>query len=111
MLYYVNWGNFIAALPLRVMEAYNITNKKASAQLQKKCMHEGKHSERIAANNEMYAPGKPWKLCAGFSYIGPKVLNLIPKEITKRREDIRWLQNPAKGMDMEENALLNHWTS
>ena len=44
-----------------VMEAYNITNKKASDQLQKKLnMHEGKHSERSAANNEMY-PGKPPK--------------------------------------------------
>ena len=42
-----------------VMEAYNITNKKASDQLQKKFMHEGKHSERSAANNEMYVPEKP----------------------------------------------------
>ena len=37
-----------------VMEAYNITNKKASDQLQNKFMHEGKHLERSAANNEMY---------------------------------------------------------
>ena len=39
-----------------VMEAYNITNKKASDQLQNKFMHEGKHLERSAANNEMYVP-------------------------------------------------------
>ena len=39
-----------------VIEAYNITNKKASDQLQKKFMHEGKHLERSAANNEMYVP-------------------------------------------------------
>jgi hypothetical protein len=43
-----------------VMEAYNITNKKASEQLQKKFnMHEGKRSERCAANKEMYVPENP----------------------------------------------------
>ena len=51
-----------------VAEAFNITNKKASDQLQKKFMHEGKHSERSAANNEMYIPEKPLKRCTGFSY-------------------------------------------
>jgi hypothetical protein len=40
-------------------EAYNIINKKSSDQLQKKLnMHEGKHSERSAANNELYVPEK-----------------------------------------------------
>ena len=54
-----------------VMEAYNITNKKASDQQQKKFMHKGKHSERSAANNKMYVPGKPLRRCTGLSYIGP----------------------------------------
>ena len=45
-----------------VMEAYNITNKTASEQLQKKWnMHEGRHSERSAANNELYVPEKARK--------------------------------------------------
>ena len=45
-----------------VMEAYNITNKKASEQLQNKFnMHEGKHSEKCATNNEMYVPENPLK--------------------------------------------------
>ena len=43
-----------------VMEAYNITNRNASDQLQKKLkMHEGKHSERCAANNDLFVPEKP----------------------------------------------------
>ena len=43
-----------------VMEAYNITNKNASDQLQKKLnLHEGKHSERGAAKNKMFVPEKP----------------------------------------------------
>ena len=63
------------------MEAYSITNKKASDQLQKKFMHEGKHSGRSAASNEMYVPEKPLKQCTGFSYIGPKLYNMIPKGI------------------------------
>ena len=43
-----------------VMEAYNITNKTAFGQFQKKLnMHkEKKHSERSAANNELYVPQK-----------------------------------------------------
>lgn len=55
------------------MERYNITNKKASDQQQKKFMHEGKHSERSAANNKMDVPEKPRKRFTGFSYIGPKL--------------------------------------
>ena len=60
-----------------VAEAYNITNKKASDQLQKKFMHEGKHSERSAANNEMYIPEKPLKRCTGFSY-RISLINVLP---------------------------------
>ena len=45
-----------------VMEAYNITTKNASDQLQKKLkMQEGKHSERCAANNDLFVPEKPRK--------------------------------------------------
>ena len=69
-----------------VMEAYNIINKKASDQLQKNLnMHEGKHSERSAANNELYVPEKPRKRCTGFSYIGPKLYNVIPKGIKEAK--------------------------
>ena len=68
------------------MEAYNITNKKVSEQLQKKFnMHEGKHSERCAANNQMYVPEKPRKKCPGFSYIGPKLYNMIPKDLKEAK--------------------------
>ena len=69
-----------------VMEAYNITNKSASDQLQKKLnKHEGKHSERSAANNDMYVPENPRKRCTGFSYIGPKLYNMIPKKIKEAK--------------------------
>ena len=82
-----------------VMEAYNITNKKASDQLQKKFMHEGKHSERSAANNEMYVgmyvPESPRKRCTGFSYIGPKLYNMIPKKIKAKTKDD--FKNKLKG--------------
>ena len=44
-------------------------------------MHEGKHSERSAANNEMYVPENTLKQCTGFSYIGRKLYNMIPKDI------------------------------
>ena len=65
-----------------VMEAYNITKKTASEQLQKKLnMHEGKHSERGAANNKMFVPENPRIKCTGFSYFGPKLYNVIPKKI------------------------------
>ena len=65
-----------------VMEVYNIINRKASDQLQRKLnKHDGKHSERSAANNDLYVPEKPRKRCTGFSYIGPKLYNMIPKGI------------------------------
>ena len=42
-----------------VMEAYNKINRKASDQLQRKInKHDGKHSERSAANNDLYVPKK-----------------------------------------------------
>ena len=64
-----------------VLEAYNITRNKSSDQLHQKFMHEGKHSERSAAKNYLYLPEKPPKRCTGFSYIGPKLYNMIPKNI------------------------------
>jgi len=80
-----------------VIEAYNITNKNASDQLQKKLnMHEGKHSERSAANNDLYVPEKPRKKCTGFSYIGPKLYNMVPKSVkdAKTTDDFK---NKLKG--------------
>ena len=69
-----------------VMEVYNIINRKASDQLQGKLIkHEGKHSERSAANNDLYVPEKPLKRCTGFSYIGPKLYNMIPKRIKEAK--------------------------
>ena len=68
------------------MEVYNIINRKASDQLQMKLnKHDGKHSERSAANNDLYVPEKPRKRCTGFSYIGPKLYNMIPKKIKEAK--------------------------
>ena len=65
-----------------VMEAYNITEKNASDQLQNKLKtHEGKHSERCAAKNDLFVPEKPRLKCIGFSYIGPKLFNMLPKNV------------------------------
>ena len=47
-------------------------------------MHEGKHSERSAANNEN-VPENPPKRCIGFSFIGPKLYNMIPKDIKEAK--------------------------
>ena len=68
------------------MEVYNIINRKASDQLQMKLnKHDGKHSERSAANNDLYVPENPRKRCTGFSYIGPKLYNMIPKKIKEAK--------------------------
>ena len=48
-------------------------------------MHGGKHSERGAANNEMYVSEIARKRCTGFSYIGPKLYNMIPKNIKEAK--------------------------
>ena len=42
-------------------------------------MHEGNHSERCAANNDLCQ--KTPEKCTGFSYIGPKLFNMVPKNV------------------------------
>ena len=72
-----------------VMEVYNIKKKNASDQLQKKLnVHKGKYYERSSTNNELYVPENPRKKCTGFSYIGPKLYTLIPKNIKKQRQQM-----------------------
>ena len=84
-----------------VMEAYNITKKNASDHLQKKLkMHEGKHSERCAANNDLFVPEKPRLKCIGFSYIGPKLFNMVPK-IVKDAETTDDFKNKLKKWILE----------
>ena len=43
--------------------------------------HKGKHSERCAAKNDLFVPEKPRLKCIGFSYIGPKLFNMLPKNV------------------------------
>ena len=87
---------------------YNITNENASDQLQKKLnMHEGKHSERIAANNDMYVPENPPKKCTGFSYIGPKLYNIIPKNIKEAKTTDDFKTKLKAVMGMEEHPLIH----
>ena len=79
-----------------VMEAYNITEKNASDQLQNKLkMHEGKHSERCAAKNDLFVPEKPRLKCIGFSYIGPKLFNMVPKNV-KNAKTTDYFKNKLK---------------
>ena len=78
------------------MEAYNITNRTSSEQLQEKLIrHEGRHSERSAANNELYVPKEPRIQCTGFSYLGPKLYNMLTAEIKN-----------AKSMDDFKSKLM-----
>ena len=44
-----------------------------------------KHSERSEAKIEMYVPENPRKRCTGFSYFGPKLYNMIPKDIKEAK--------------------------
>ena len=59
-------------------------------------MHEGKHLERSAANNDLYVPENPRKKCRGFSYIGPKLYNMVPK-IVKDAKTTDEFKNKLKG--------------
>ena len=61
-------------------------------------LHEGKrkHSERCAVNNDLFVPENPRKKCTGFSYIGPKLYNMVPKKVkdAKTTDDFK---NKLKG--------------
>ena len=75
-----------------VMEVFNITNRTACEQLQNKLIrHEGRHSERSAANNELYVAKEPRINCTGFSYLGPKLYNMLTTDIksAKSIEDFK----------------------
>ena len=58
-----------------------IKRNKSFDQIHQKFMHGGKHSERITAKNDLKVPAKPQKRCTGFSYIGPKLYNMVPENI------------------------------
>ena len=80
-----------------VMEAFNITNRTASEQLQNKLIkHEGRHSERSVANNELYVPKEPRINCTGFSYLGPKLYNMLTTDI-KSAKSIEDFKNKLMG--------------
>ena len=68
-------------------------------------MHEGKHSERSAANNEMYVSEKNPKTVYGFLLYWTEIVQYETKE-HKRSKDNRLLQNPAKGVDMGKDPLI-----
>ena len=38
-----------------------------------------------SAKNELYVPMKPRIKCTGFSYLGPKLYNAIPKEVKEAK--------------------------
>ena len=59
-------------------------------------MHVGKHSERFAANTDLFVPETPRKNSPGFSYIGSKLCNMVPKSIkdAKTTDDFK---NKLKG--------------
>ena len=79
-----------------IMEAYNMSNKNASDQLQKKLnMHEGKHSQGSAANNDLYVPENLRKKCTG-----PKLYNMVPKN-TKDAKTTDDFKNKLKGWKWE----------
>ena len=80
-----------------VMEVFNITNRTASEQLQNKLIrHEGRHSDRSAANNELYVPKKARINCTGFSYLGPKLYNMLTTDI-KSAKSIEDFKNKLMG--------------
>ena len=37
--------------------------------------------ERCTANNDLFVPENPWLKCIGFSCIGPKLFNMVPKNV------------------------------
>ena len=51
-------------------------------------MHGGKHSERSAAKNDLKAPEKPQTKCTGFTYLGSKAFNMLPKNIKEAQTKI-----------------------
>ena len=80
-----------------VMEVFNITNRTASEQLQNKLIrHEGRHSDRSAANNELYVPKKARINCTGFSYLGPKLYNMLTTDV-KSAKSIEDFKNKLMG--------------
>ena len=48
------------------------------------CMKENTEREVQRITN-MYVPENPRKWCTGFSYIGPKLYNMIPKDIKEAK--------------------------
>ena len=67
-----------------LLEMFNILNKNSSEELTRKMFKVEKcqnYNLRSNINGNMRIPDRPKKSCVGFSYIGPKTWNLLPREI------------------------------
>ena len=90
-----------------ILECYNIMKNSASEQILTKWSNSSKqnYSLRSIAKNTIKVPEKPKAKCLGFSYFGPKLYNLLPKNIRetenptsfkKMTKDWIWINIPSQ---------------
>ena len=80
-----------------LLESYNIMRNSASEQIQMKWLdnREKNYALRNVAKNELIVPEKPISKCAGFTYHGAKLLNMLPKNL-RENENPDTFKNQTK---------------
>ena len=70
-----------------LLESYNIMRNSSSDQIQRKWLEnrEKNYPLRNVAKNEITVPEKPISKCAGFTYHGAKLYNMLPKNLRENR--------------------------
>ena len=73
-----------------LLESYNIVRNSASEQIKLKWTDDSEknYTLRSSTNGNLKVPEKPKSKCTGFTYLGSKLFNLLPK-------NIRDFQNPS----------------
>jgi len=71
-----------------LLEVHKVLITNSSEQLKNKMMitQESSRALRSYSNGDLYVPQKPSRGCFGFSYIGPKCYNMLPREIRQTKE-------------------------
>ena len=66
-----------------LLEGYNIVRNSSSEQIKLKWTddNEKNYTLRSSTNSDLKVPEKPKSKCTGFTYLGSKLFNLLPKNI------------------------------
>ena len=89
-----------------ILESYNIIRNSASEQIKLKWTDDSEkiYTLRSSTNSDLKVPEKPKSKCTGFTYLGSKLFNLLPKNIRESQNQSTFQTD--KEVDLDENSII-----